>query len=69
MSLFASTEPGPLVTALGWALVHFIWQGALIAVALGAVLHGLRRRSANARYVACCAGLVLMAITVAAIVW
>ncbi|MHC4127177.1 MAG: M56 family metallopeptidase, partial [Planctomycetota bacterium] len=62
MSLLEATGSGPLVTALGWALVHFIWQGALMAAVLAAVLYGLRRRAANARYVACCVGMGLMAL-------
>ena len=50
----------PLVTALGWALIHFIWQGALIALLLAIVLRVLRRRSTNARYAVACAALFLM---------
>jgi beta-lactamase regulating signal transducer with metallopeptidase domain len=61
------------MTALGWALVHFIWQGTLVAAVLAVALYGLRRRSANARYVACCVGMAVMmlapAATFAALVW
>ncbi|HUL74943.1 MAG TPA: M56 family metallopeptidase [Vicinamibacterales bacterium] len=40
----------PLAQALAWALLHFVWQGALLA--LGAlVLFRLLARSASARYV------------------
>ena len=52
----------PLLTALGWTLVHFIWQGALIALALAIVLAALRGRSADARYVACCGGMAAMGL-------
>ena len=38
-----------LIHALGWTLVHSIWQGALFAVALGLLLVLLRKFSARAR--------------------
>jgi len=52
----------PLVLALGWALVHFLWQGAVIAGILFVMLTALRRQSAKARYLAGCAALLLMAL-------
>lgn len=36
--------------ALGWALVHFLWQGALLAVLLGIALALTRPRAARTRY-------------------
>jgi bla regulator protein blaR1 len=45
------------VQALGWTLVHFLWQGTLAALLLGGLNRLLRRRSPNVRYVA--AGLIL----------
>jgi beta-lactamase regulating signal transducer with metallopeptidase domain len=53
----------PLVARLGWTLLHFLWQGALIA-ALFAALRGLTGRwmSARARYAVACVGLTLMAL-------
>ncbi len=39
-----------LVAALGWTLLHTLWQGALFALLLGVVLILLRRYSAQARY-------------------
>ncbi|MHC4218049.1 MAG: hypothetical protein ACYSU7_06285, partial [Planctomycetota bacterium] len=62
MSVLETIGTGPLATALGWALVHFIWQGTLIAAVLAAILYGMRERGANARYVACCMGMALMAL-------
>ena len=50
----------PIIQALGWTLLHFLWQGALVAAAVGLLLSVMRRRSPNARYVACCAGMALM---------
>ena len=37
--------------ALGWTLVHFLWQGAAIALVYRVADMALARRSANARYV------------------
>jgi ankyrin repeat protein/beta-lactamase regulating signal transducer with metallopeptidase domain len=52
----------PAMQRLGWALVHFLWQGLGIALLLAAVLMLLRRRPPNARYVAACAALALMLV-------
>ncbi len=54
--------PESIVYRLGWTLVHFVWQGAMIAMLVGLTLAALRRRSAHARYVAGCAGLLLMLV-------
>ena len=48
----------PLVKALGWALAHFVWQAALIALLLAAALRVLR--SARARYGAACGAMLAM---------
>jgi len=53
---------GPVAEAIGWALLHLIWQGAVVAAILAAVLALLDRRSANARYIASCAALALLLI-------
>lgn len=45
---------------LGWALLHFLWQGAAVALLLAVALFLLRTASSNARYVTACAGLGLM---------
>ncbi|MBD0260246.1 MAG: methicillin resistance mecR1 protein, partial [Cytophagales bacterium] len=42
--------PEKLVTALGWTLLHSLWQGALIALLAGVALILLRKRSAAVRY-------------------
>ena len=51
---------GPLAHAIGWALVHLLWQGMLVAAILAAALALMQRRSANARYLAACGALVLL---------
>lgn len=51
----------PVVHRLGWTLLHFVWQGALLAVAYAAVRAAWCGRRANARYLAGCLTLLLMA--------
>ena len=41
-----------LVRALGWTLLHSLWQGALVAAVLAGALLLLRRQRAEVRYVA-----------------
>lgn len=51
-----------LVDRLGWMLLHSLWQIALVACIHAVVWTQLRRRSANARYVAGCAAMLFMAL-------
>src|SRR5438309_1884418 len=51
-----------LTDALSAALLHFVWQGLIVALLLWIILFALRRRSANARYVASCIALGILAI-------
>ncbi|MBS3933579.1 MAG: M56 family metallopeptidase [Truepera sp.] len=44
---------------LGWVLIHSLWQGALIALLLAALLTALWRHSSQVRYAADCAALAL----------
>ena len=46
--------------ALGWALVHFLWQGTAVALLLGLCLRLLRQRSAQVRYALAGLALLLM---------
>jgi TonB family protein len=50
----------PMVHALGWTLLHFCWQGALVAGMLWCVLGLLGGRSSTARYGAACAAMALL---------
>jgi beta-lactamase regulating signal transducer with metallopeptidase domain/protocatechuate 3,4-dioxygenase beta subunit len=61
VSTFTELLSQPLAERLGWALVHFLWQGALVAGLLVVVLRILRAASAEARYLAGCAALAVMA--------
>ena len=49
-----------LTHALGWTLLHFLWQGALIAVLLAGALALLRSASSRSRYAVSCAAMMLM---------
>src|SRR5215471_2251207 len=50
----------PAAAALGWTLAHSLWEGALVALMLGAAL--LVLRSSNARYLASCAAMLALLI-------
>lgn len=50
----------PIFQALGWTLIHFIWQGALIALLYLSISVLLRRYAANVRYAAACGAMLLM---------
>jgi TonB family protein len=56
----------PLVHALGWTLLHFVWQGTAVALVLGCVLGLLGGQSSQARYGAACLALGLMVVLPAA---
>ena len=40
----------PVVKRLGWALLHFVWQGVGVAILFAVGMWALRRRGANTRY-------------------
>jgi ABC-type Co2+ transport system permease subunit len=50
----------PSVHALGWTLLHFVWQGTVVAILLASVLGLLRGKSPQLRYGAACCAMVLM---------
>ncbi|HEX8843228.1 MAG TPA: M56 family metallopeptidase [Pyrinomonadaceae bacterium] len=52
----------PFFQALGWTLIHFIWQGALLAVLHAGASVLLRRASSNIRYVVACSAMFLMLV-------
>ena len=52
----------PMTQAVGWALVHFLWQGTLVAAGLAAGLALMKGRSASARYALAVAALALMVV-------
>jgi beta-lactamase regulating signal transducer with metallopeptidase domain len=50
----------PVVQAIGWALLHFVWQGTLVAALAATVLALLRRSAADVRYVVSAIALSMM---------
>lgn len=48
-----------LVPQLGWVLLDFLWQGALIGCATALLLTALRNARAASRYLVACSGLLL----------
>ena len=48
----------PAAAAIGWTLLHSLWEGALVTAVLGAMLLILRK--ARARYFAACAALLAL---------
>ncbi|HYO79255.1 MAG TPA: M56 family metallopeptidase, partial [Thermoanaerobaculia bacterium] len=51
---------GPLAQALGWALLHLVWQATIVAGILAAVLALIPRESANIRYASASSALALV---------
>jgi beta-lactamase regulating signal transducer with metallopeptidase domain len=48
----------PLASAIGWALLHSLWQGAIVAGVLAAAMVAVR--SPRVRYFAACAAMLVM---------
>jgi beta-lactamase regulating signal transducer with metallopeptidase domain len=70
MNLMETLFHQPLIIALGWALLHFLWQGALIALLFGVANLLLRRASAGLRHGAACLAMLLMLTTgITTFVW
>jgi beta-lactamase regulating signal transducer with metallopeptidase domain len=62
MILPAQVADWPILSQLGWTLIHSLWQGLLVAAGLAVALQVLPRRSAAARYRAATVALVLLAV-------
>jgi GWxTD domain-containing protein len=50
----------PLADAVGWTIIHSIWEGAILAAVLGAVL--LITQSPRARYAAACTAMLVQVL-------
>jgi beta-lactamase regulating signal transducer with metallopeptidase domain/HEAT repeat protein len=48
--------------AIGWAIIHSLWQAGLVALVIAILLYLTRRASAAARYAICVAGLVFIVV-------
>ena len=51
-----------IAQALSAALLHFVWQGLIVAFVLWVALFVLRKRSAHSRYLASCLALAILAV-------
>jgi bla regulator protein BlaR1 len=50
MNILAAIFSAELTEALGWMLIHSLWQGAIIAILLFLVLYFIRKKSAQIKY-------------------
>jgi D-alanyl-D-alanine endopeptidase (penicillin-binding protein 7) len=58
------------VSALGWALLNFVWQGLLIAALAGGLLALLGKANPRGRYLVCaCALLACLGLPLAHLLW
>ena len=69
MIRFGSVPLHPLMYALGLALLHFIWQGAVVASLLASALFILKGHAASLRYGAALGAILLMPALLAATAW
>ncbi|MBE4748089.1 M56 family metallopeptidase [Corallococcus sp. ZKHCc1 1396] len=58
---------GLILESVGWALLHLLWQGTLVAVALALALRWVR--SANLRYALACGALGILLVLPVATAW
>ncbi|MCE7042076.1 M56 family metallopeptidase [Dyadobacter sp. CY312] len=63
MKLIYHFIPDSMISAVGWTLVHSVWQGILLAIFAFAGFFILNKKSANARYNL---GIILLGLQVAA---
>jgi GWxTD domain-containing protein len=60
--ILANFLTGPIAEALSKTLFHFLWEAALIALALAVAIHVIRPSSASIRYALACAGMLAMVV-------
>src|SRR5260221_11669119 len=65
-TMLSSSLAGPMAQAIGWALLHLLWQGVLVAAILAATLALMKRQSANARYLASCGAMIALLVLLVA---
>lgn len=69
MNLLFQLFAHPLFEAIGWALLHSVWQGLLIALLLRLILNFVPSRKATLRYGISLAGLATVMLAGTATVW
>ncbi len=66
IATFPAFATAPTIEAIAWALLHFLWQGALVGLAAAVALRSMRFQPAAARYaLALVALLAMLALPVA----
>jgi TonB family protein len=60
MTILEAWVETPLAGAIGWTLLHSLWEGAIISAALAAALFAMR--SPRARYAAACVAMLAMLV-------
>ena len=68
MNIMQSLASQPWVERLGWTLVHFLWQGAVIAAIYATAHRAARAASPHVRYVLACTALLVM-VAAPAVTW
>ncbi|MGH8321759.1 MAG: TonB family protein [Gammaproteobacteria bacterium] len=61
MNMLAAFLYSPLAHELGWTLVHFLWQGAVVGALYAVLRHVLRLRSPTSRYRLAMSAMAVMA--------
>jgi beta-lactamase regulating signal transducer with metallopeptidase domain len=51
-----------LAAAMGWSLLHSLWQGTLVGIALAAALRIMRKAQSRTRYALCCGALAALTL-------
>ena len=65
MNQITNLFPETLTQALGWTLLHSLWQGAFVALLLGLLLVLLHQHSAKTRYAVACGAMLLQLLLAA----
>ena len=69
MSGFQDVFSHPFLNALGWALLHFIWQGAVVTIILAGILFILNGYAARIRYGLALSAMLFMPILFVGTTW
>lgn len=51
-----------IIQRLGWTLINFVWQGAVVAILTAVVLKLFQKASSNLRYITTCSALAVIVI-------
>ena len=62
MSTLENIISQQVIQKLGWTLIHFLWQGTVIALLLAILLKLLHKSTPNLRYIVACSVLGIVAL-------